>query len=117
MALALPEWPQSSFVPTNSGRKIGVQSALSSGLPIREPHPIRDFRRALENNRLVCGVRGYCGPFLNEAFYNAFPDPMWAGYGECLVCCSTCLVEDEEKKRKGRSAASTACDTPISHGR
>jgi hypothetical protein len=73
---------------------------LSSDLPIRKPHPIRDYRRAVENHRTICGVRGYCGPFLNEEFYNAFPDPTWEGYGECVVCCSTCLIREEERKSR-----------------
>ncbi len=80
---------------------------MSSDLPIRKPHPIRDYRRAVENHRTICGVRGYCGPFLNEEFYNAFPDPMWNGYGECVVCCSTCLVTEEKRKMRegeGRDA-------------
>jgi hypothetical protein len=73
---------------------------LSSDLPLRKPHPIRDYRLAVENHRTICGVRGYCGPFLNEEFYNAFPDPTWEGYGECVVCCSTCLIREEERKKR-----------------
>lgn len=78
---------------------------------IRQPHPVQDHHQAMENFRLICGVRGYCGPFINEAFYNAFPDPLWHGYGECVVCCSTCLVDQEEQKRlRAEAAVEEPCD-------
>lgn len=66
----------------------------------RTPHPVSSAVEALENHQRICAVRGYCGPFLNTEFYNAFPDPFWHGYGECLVCRSTCLVAVEEERRR-----------------
>ncbi|HEX6924561.1 MAG TPA: hypothetical protein VF167_04000 [Longimicrobiaceae bacterium] len=68
--------------------------------PPRERHPVRGLHQALENYGRICEARGYCGPFINEEFYNAFPDPMWRGCGECVVCGSTCLVAHEEEKRR-----------------
>jgi hypothetical protein len=46
----------------------------------------------------VCESRGYCGPFANEALYDAFPEPMWHGMGDCLECGTTCHVAGERKK-------------------
>jgi hypothetical protein len=72
----------------------------------------------MENFRMHCSVRGYCGPFINEEFYNSFPDPLWHGYGECVVCCSTCLIAREEAKRQdaknaaGALPASSSTQTP-----
>lgn len=68
----------------------------------RTPHPVLSAQQALENHQSVCAVRGYCGPFINVEFYSAFPDPFWHGYGECLVCRSTCVVSAEEEKRRHR---------------
>jgi hypothetical protein len=53
----------------------------------RTPHPIQDARVALANRHAICERRGYCGPFINEEFYRAYPG--WEGYGDCLVCGST----------------------------
>jgi hypothetical protein len=64
------------------------------------PHPIQDQRIADRNRRTICEVRGYCGPFINQAFYEKFPDPLWRGTGECVVCCNTCNVELELEKRR-----------------
>lgn len=54
----------------------------------------------MTNRRLVCDRREYCGPFLNRAFYNAFPDPLWKGMAECVLCRSTVHVETEQSKRQ-----------------
>lgn len=67
----------------------------------------------MENHRNQCGVRGYCGPFINEDFYNAFPDPFWHGYGECAVCCGTCLVAREELKRQIAEGADKSVPNPM----
>ena len=52
----------------------------------------------------ACELRGYCGPFANEALYDAFPEPMWHGMGDCLECGTTCHVS-QERQRAGSSAA------------
>ena len=85
---------------------------MSNDQPIRQRHPIQDHRQAMENYRMQCGVRGYCGPFINEEFYNAFPDPLWHGYGECAVCCNTSLVAREELKRQRAEGADNAVASP-----
>ena len=88
---------------------------MSADYPVRQSHPVQDPHQAIENHRMICGVRGYCGPFINEAFYNAFPDAMWHGYGECTVCCSTCLIEQEELKRQrieSAAAGAQPCASP-----
>ena len=51
-----------------------------------------------------CELRGYCGPFANEEYYDAFPEPMWHGMGDCLECGTTCHVS-QERQREGSSAA------------
>lgn len=72
----------------------------------RTPHPVGDLDTAKENRRLVCDARGYCGPFLNLEFYAAFPDPLWHGMGECLLCRNTAHAASEEaKRRRARDAA------------
>lgn len=40
----------------------------------------------------VCLQRGFCGPFINQGVYDAFPDPRWHGMGECVHCHSTVKV-------------------------
>ena len=70
-----------------------------SMLLAREPHPITDLETAMENGRLICQPRGYCGPFINEGFYDAFPDPMWQGKGDCVLCGTTCDVGTHEVAR------------------
>lgn len=79
---------------------------LSTSLPPREPHPVTSLAQAIENHRNICAVRGYCGPFINQAFYGRFTDPIWHGFGECVVCCSTSLIAREEEKRRQREAES-----------
>lgn len=74
---------------------------------VKLPHPIQDQRVADLNRRTICEVRGYCGPFINQSYYETFPDPLWRGTGECLVCCNTCNVELEEEKQ-GRIARAAA---------
>lgn len=78
----------------------------------RVPHPIQDYHLAAENRRLVCEARGYCGPFINQDYYRAFPDPMWHDTGECEVCCSTCNVPREEAKRREIEEISTPIRAP-----
>ena len=46
----------------------------------------------------ACESRGHCGPFANEALYNAFPEPMWHGMGDCLECGTTCHVPLEQER-------------------
>lgn len=52
-----------------------------------------------------CESRGYCGPFANESFYNAFPESWWHGMGDCRECGTTCKVTDEGRYRTTRTAA------------
>lgn len=68
-------------------------------LPDREPHPVEDFATAIENGRRICQARGYCGPFINAHVYDAFPDPLWRGIGECVHCRNTINRGGEELKR------------------
>lgn len=70
-----------------------------SMLLVREPHPIADAETAFQNGQLICQPRGYCGPFVNQGFYDAFPDPLWNGKGDCAVCGSTCDVATQEAIR------------------
>ena len=65
----------------------------------REPHPVPDQLTAARNGRQVCRTRGYCGPFINQAYYDAFPDTLWTGKGDCVLCGSTCDVSSEERAR------------------
>ena len=67
---------------------------------LKVPHPIQDQQVADHNRRTICEVRGYCGPFINQLYYDQFPDPIWRGTGECIVCCNTCNVEVEEGKQR-----------------
>jgi hypothetical protein len=71
---------------------------------LRIPHPIQNHRIADHNRRTTCDIRGYCGPFINEGYYNDFPDPMWKGTGECVVCCNTCNVAGEREKERAATA-------------
>jgi hypothetical protein len=58
--------------------------------------PLRlQYSRSGNRRTPECEVRGYCGPFANEALYNAFPEPMWHGMGDCLECGTTCHVPRE----------------------
>ena len=70
-----------------------------SMLLVREAHPVADLETAMENARVICQPRGYCGPFVNQSFYDAFPDPLWNGKGDCAVCGSTCDVTTQEELR------------------
>ncbi len=69
---------------------------MPQDLPERVPLPLAPSR----GDREKCVARGYCGPFVNVEFYNAFPDPSWHGYGDCVVCHSTRLTTAEEAKRQ-----------------
>ena len=68
--------------------------------PLREPHPVRDPAIAAVTHQRICGARGYCGPFINVAFYAAFPDPIWHGMGDCILCGNSCRVETEQAKQR-----------------
>lgn len=69
-------------------------------LPERVPHPVKDFATAIDNGRRICQPRGYCGPFINGAVYDAFPDPTWNGIAECLHCRNTVNQAREEEKMR-----------------
>jgi len=69
-------------------------------LPPRVLLPPRDPKNSPGGQECECTVRGYHGPFVNTDFYNAFPDPFWHGFGDCVVCHSTCRVLAEEVKRQ-----------------
>ena len=64
----------------------------------RIPHPVTSYLQAQRNRREICDRRGYCGPFINCGVYDAYPDPIWHGCGECVHCCGTRRVADEEAK-------------------
>lgn len=68
-------------------------------LLVREPHPVMDVETAMQNAELICQPRGYCGPFINQGFYDAFPDPLWNGKADCAVCGTTCDVATQEGLR------------------
>jgi hypothetical protein len=58
----LPDEPQPpALAPTGA-----VHVSLSAVTKL--PHPIQDQRVADRNRRTICEVRGYCGPFINQAF-------------------------------------------------
>lgn len=78
----------------------------------RVPHPVWSLSQADANRARICEARGYCGPFLNTDYYDAYPDPLWHGMGECLFCCSTVLVAAEELKRRLRGEAIAGVQVP-----
>ncbi len=78
----------------------------------RKPHPVQDRSIADRNRRTICQVRGFCGPFINEEYYNDFPDPIWRGTGECLVCCNTCNSAVETEKRIAAERREEAVPAP-----
>jgi hypothetical protein len=53
----------------------------------RTPHPVQDIETARRNRQRICDTRGFCGPFLNQSYYAAFPG--WDGFGDCVHCGST----------------------------
>ena len=72
----------------------------------RERHPVVDPDIAMQNAMLVCHPRGYCGPFINQDYYDAFPDAVWHGMGDCATCGTTRKVAPELiKAMRLRSAA------------
>jgi hypothetical protein len=71
-----------------------------AALTHREPHPITDPAIAAANHDTICGPRGYCGPFINEAYYTAFPDGLWHGIGDCSLCGNSCSVATEHEKER-----------------
>lgn len=52
--------------------------------------------------RETCEVRGFCGPFLNLALYDAFPG--WEGCGDCVHCGTTVRVGEHEARHAGEAA-------------
>jgi hypothetical protein len=60
--------------------------------------PVRQKVHTLRHGAAVCEARGHCGPFVNQAFYDAFPDSIWHGMGDCLVCGSTRLIGHETEE-------------------
>ena len=58
-------------------------------LPQTVPEPVRTIAQAQENRRAVCEPRGYCGPFVNEAYFAAFNAGEWRGFGNCVYCGNT----------------------------
>lgn len=68
-------------------------------MAIRFMHPVRTYQAALRNRQLICDPRGYCGPFINQRFYDAFPDPEWHGMGECIHCRNVLMTVPELLKR------------------
>lgn len=66
----------------------------------RVPHPVTSYQQAQLNRREICEPRGYCGPFINCEVYDTFPDPVWHGCAECVHCCGTRNVAEEEAKQQ-----------------
>lgn len=58
---------------------------------VRQPVPLR-LPVGAERGPSLCESRGHCGPFVNQAYYNAFPEPMWRDMGDCVECGTTCHV-------------------------
>lgn len=52
----------------------------------------REDRRA---PRSTCAQRGYCGPFVNQAYFNSLET--WAGFGICVECGCTVPVPPGER--------------------
>jgi hypothetical protein len=75
-----------------------VDLLLITRQPLRLPHAGSGARRTPE-----CERRGYCGPFANEALYNAFPEAMWHGMGDCVECGTTCHVAREIQRGEERA--------------
>ena len=55
-----------------------------------------------------CEARGYCGPFANEALYDAFPEAMWHGMGDCLERGTTCHIQREVERHDAALVRSVA---------
>jgi hypothetical protein len=68
----------------------------------REPHPVQELALAKRNYARICGPRGFCGPFINEGYYDSFPDEIWHGIGDCVWCANSCSVAAEVEKRELR---------------
>ena len=45
--------------------------------------------------RGLCERRGYCGPFVNQAYFNSLE--AWAGFGICVECGCTVPVPHGER--------------------
>jgi hypothetical protein len=58
-------------------------------------HERQPIRLDADRSGSPCEARGHCGPFVNEAYYNAFPEPLWHGMGDCVQCGTTRIVADE----------------------
>ena len=77
----------------------------------KAPHPIQDQHTADLNRRTICETRGYCGPFINQEYYDNFPGGLWRGTGECVLCCNTCNTALELEKMRG-STPVAICAVP-----
>jgi hypothetical protein len=83
-----------------------VDLFLTPHQPLHLQRPGSGARRISE-----CELRGYCGPFANEALYDAFPEAMWHGMGDCMECGTTCHVSRELQRRE-RTAATSGAGAP-----
>ena len=70
------------------------------------------YGEARRNRREICDARGYCGPFINQDVYDKFPDPVWHGSGECVHCCGTRNVAEEEVKQRRAGIVAPELDCP-----
>lgn len=43
----------------------------------------------------VCMARGYCGPFLNQVYYDSLA--AWRGFGDCVECGCTVPIPRGER--------------------
>lgn len=59
--------------------------------------------RTFAEGAVICQRRGYCGPFEDQARYDAVPG--WEGLGTCLVCGSTVHTGHHEQRRRERERA------------
>ncbi|MBW3628926.1 MAG: hypothetical protein KY464_06475 [Gemmatimonadetes bacterium] len=73
----------------------------------RQPLRVGNFTSAAKRTAR-CEARGHCGPFANQALYDAFPEAMWHGMGDCLECGTTCHVQREIERRDAAPIASVA---------
>lgn len=44
---------------------------------------------------VVCRTRGYCGPFVNQTYYNSLT--IWAGFGDCVECGCTVPIPRSDR--------------------
>ena len=62
----------------------------------------------------VCRVRGYCGPFVNQTYYNSLA--VWAGFGDCVECGCTVPVPRGERGMESLGRVIEAIIPPPSAG-